>query len=296
MSGSKESIRERIDIVDKPFSILVTGSGGQLGQELVSGQWQGIRMIGLNRNQLDITIEKECLQALRAWKPAAIVHAAAYTSVDQAETESEIAYLVNVTGTRNMALAAESIGAKFCYISTDYVFDGFGTRPYRENDPTQPSTVYGKTKLEGEREAVAACSRTFVVRTSWLYGAYGANFVKTMLNLAKAGKPLRIVSDQIGSPTYAYDLAKFLINLVQSDHYGVYHAANGGSCSWYNFAQEIFDLCKLDVEVLSCTSEEYLRPARRPAYSVLECTAMQHVGFASFRDWREALADFLKTR
>ena len=182
---------------------------------------------------------------------------------------------------------------KFCYISTDYVFDGAASRPYREDDPASPRTVYGRTKLEGEKEALTACRRTFVVRTSWVYGKYGANFVKTMLSLAKTQPVLKVVNDQTGSPTYTRDLASFLTELVMTDRYGIYHASNTGSCTWYEFARAIFAERGISVEVVPCTTEEFPRPAPRPQYSVLGHEAMERAGFRPLRHWREALREFL---
>lgn len=278
-----------------PFVVLVTGAGGQLGRELLGmGKQSGVEVIGLDRNELDVTDREKCLQVVKLIRPDAVIHTAAYTAVDRAESEPMIAHLVNVTGTRFIAEAAEFVRARFCYISTDYVFDGKGKRPYRTSDPTGPCTVYGVTKLEGEQIALAACSRTFIVRTSWVYGAYGANFVKTMLKLGKAGKPLRVVDDQIGSPTYTYDLAETLLQLVRLKRFGIYHASGEGSCSWYRFAQTIFELCQLDVELSPCNTIDYPLPASRPAYSVLDNESLRREGLKSPRHWREALADFLQ--
>lgn len=275
------------------FMILVTGAGGQLGQELVRMSRPGVKWIGLSRQELDITDAKACRRAVEACRPDAVIHAAAYTAVDRAESEPEQAYRVNVTGTLNMAAATEAAGARFCYVSTDYVFDGKGTRPYREDDPVAPQTVYGRTKLEGERAALAACSRVFVVRTSWVYGRYGINFVHTMLKLAESQSTIRVVNDQTGSPTCTYDLAALLAELVQTDRYGVYHASNCGSCTWYQFAQAIFEHSGLNVNVIPCTTEEFPRPAPRPTYSVLGHEAMKRAGFAPLRHWREALWEYL---
>lgn len=275
------------------FTVVVTGAGGQLGQELVRLQRSGVTFIGLDRQQLDITDSASCRNTIQRIKPDAIIHAAAYTAVDLAESEPDGAHLVNVTGTRNVAEAAESISAKFCYISTDYVFDGQGTQPYRENDPTSPNTVYGKTKLEGEQVALAVCSRTFVVRTSWVFGKYGTNFVHTVLKLAKSQPSLTVVNDQTGSPTYTLDLAQFLTELVLTDRYGIYHASNGGKCTWFQFAQAIFEETGKKVELIPCTTEEFPRPAPRPAYSVFGHEAMERAGFKPLRHWREALREFL---
>ncbi len=280
-----------------PFVILVTGAGGQLGQELVRLPKQPeVQLVGMDRGSLDVTDRQACMEAISSVRPNAVIHAAAYTAVDQAESEPDAARLVNVEGTRHMAEGAESIGAKFVYVSTDYVFNGQGqnNRPYREDDPTGPQSVYGKTKLTGEQAALAICSRAFVVRTSWAFGAYGANFVKTMLNLARAGQSLRVVDDQIGSPTYTYDLACALMQLVRTEQYGVYHAVGDGSCSWYHFARTIFELCGMDVQISPCATGEYPRPAPRPAYSVLGCEALRRAGVAPLRHWREALAACLR--
>lgn len=275
------------------MTIAVTGAGGQLGKELIRLQLPGITWIGLDRQALDITDAEACMHVIGNQRPDAVIHAAAYTAVDRAETEPETAYRINVQGTQNAAAAAELVGAKFVYVSTDYVFDGFGTRPYEVNDPTGPRTVYGRTKLQGEQAAAVACNRTFIVRTSWVYGAYGSNFVRTMLQLASNGTPLRVVNDQTGSPTYTYDLARFLTELVLTEQYGTYHASNSGSCTWYQFAQTIFAQSGLNVDLVPCTTAEFPRPAPRPAYSVLGHDSMRRAGFAPLRDWREGLKEFL---
>jgi dTDP-4-dehydrorhamnose reductase len=278
----------------RAFKIVVTGAGGQLGQELVRHFSNRIDIVGLNRMQLDITDKERCLSVIERLKPDAIIHAAAYTSVDRAESDPEGAWLANVEGTRHIATAAEAVRASLCYVSTDYVFDGKRTSPYGENDDTGPKSVYGKTKLEGERLANAICSKTFIVRTSWVYGKYGNNFVRTMLQLAKQNSVLKIVNDQTGSPTYSYDLAKFMIELAQSNKYGIYHATNGGQCTWYEFAKAIFEEAGLGrIDVQPCTTEQYPRPAPRPLYSVLRNEALRDAGFRPLRHWRDALRDCL---
>jgi dTDP-4-dehydrorhamnose reductase len=228
-----------------------------------------------------------------SYKPEVVIHCAAYTKVDQAESEPDEAYRVNADGTRNAALAAEQIGAKFVYISTDYVFDGKANAPYRENDRTDPQSVYGKSKLAGEQWVQSLSSRYFIVRTSWVYGKYGSNFVKTMLRLAEERDRLKVVSDQVGSPTYTLDLAQFLLELVQTDHYGIFHASNSGACSWYEFAKAIFEERGMIVQVEPCTTAEFPRPAPRPAYSVLDHGAIRAHGLKPLRPWREALSNFL---
>ncbi|XID91092.1 dTDP-4-dehydrorhamnose reductase [Paenibacillaceae bacterium WGS1546] len=274
--------------------VLVTGARGQLGQELVRMPSNRFRMMGASRAELDVTDREQTLNIIKAAQPDVVIHAAAYTAVDQAESEPERAWVVNVEGTRNVARAAENAGAKLIYISTDYVFDGMGTTPYREDHHTNPGTVYGKTKLEGERASAENASRLFIVRTSWVYGEYGPNFVKTMLRLAQRRRELSVVEDQIGSPTYTYDLAKFLLELASTEKYGVYHASNRGQCSWYEFAKEIFaEAGMTEIDVLPCSTEQYPRPAPRPSYSVLGDTALVEAGFAPLRPWREALREFL---
>ena len=277
------------------MKILVTGANGQLGRELVLLQApRDTEIVGFGRDELDITDLGQCRSVIRAHQPDAIIHCAAYTKVDQAESEPDEAYRVNAYGTRNAALAAEEIGAKFIYISTDYVFDGRADKPYREYDRTDPRTVYGLSKLAGEQLVQSLSSRYFIVRTSWVYGKHGANFVKTMLKLAGERDRLRVVHDQIGSPTYTLDLARFLLELVKTDYFGVYHASNSGHCSWYEFAKAIFEERRLNVHVEPCTTEEFPRPAPRPAWSVLDHGAMRAHGFEPLRPWREALRHYLQ--
>ncbi|WP_027087218.1 dTDP-4-dehydrorhamnose reductase [Cohnella panacarvi] len=278
----------------RPLTIVVTGGDGQLGQELVRLCSKRCEVVGLNRSQLDVTDKYQCLLGIKRLQPDAIVHAAAYTAVDRAETDKDGAWRVNVEGTRNVAGAAEAVGASFCYISTDYVFDGEGTIPYGELDVPNPRSVYGKTKLEGERLASALCEKTFIVRTSWVYGKYGNNFVRTMLRLARQNTKLKVVNDQKGSPTYTHDLAKFIIELVQTKKYGVYHATNSGHCTWYEFAKAVFEEAGMEhIPIAPCTTEEYPRPAPRPKYSVLGNDNLIHAGFQPLRHWRAALRDYM---
>ncbi|NRF96233.1 dTDP-4-dehydrorhamnose reductase [Paenibacillus frigoriresistens] len=274
--------------------IVVTGANGQLGQDVVKLLGAKHEVHGFGREQLDITDESQCLEILKTLKPDVIIHSAAYTAVDLAETEEAIAYRVNADGTKNLAEAAESIGAKFCYISTDYVFDGTAANAYRENDFTNPQSVYGKSKRAGEQLVESLSSKYFIVRTSWVYGIYGANFVKTMLNLAKTRDSLKVVSDQFGSPTYTVDLAIFLEKLIQTDLYGIYHASNSGVCSWYDFAFAIFEESGIKIKVDPCSTEEFSRPAPRPRNSAMEHEAIRANGFEDLRPWREGLRAFLK--
>ncbi|MFC5700849.1 dTDP-4-dehydrorhamnose reductase [Cohnella faecalis] len=277
------------------MKVVVTGGSGQLGKEVMLVLQGKHEVYGLGRQELNVADPQQCKEVLDRIRPQAIIHCAAYTAVDKAETDSEQAYLVNATGTKHIAAAAESIGAKLCYISTDYVFDGEGTAPYRVSAPTQPRSVYGQSKLLGEHYARKLCTKAFVVRTSWVYGLHGANFVKTMLKLGQEKDSLKVVNDQIGSPTYTRDLAMFLLELIESDRYGVYHASNSGSCSWYEFASAIFEEAGINVQVEPCSTAEFPRPAPRPKYSVMDLSDLGSNGFQPMRPWREALRCFLQS-
>ncbi|XEC97523.1 dTDP-4-dehydrorhamnose reductase [Paenibacillus tarimensis] len=274
--------------------LLVTGGNGQLGRELaLLHNEKSLDITGLGRDSLDITNLEQCRETVQRYRPDAVIHCAAYTAVDQAESEPDEAFRVNAAGTRNIALAAREAGAKLCYISTDYVFDGSGRSPYNEYDNTNPLTVYGKSKLAGEQLVQTLHDRYFIVRTSWVYGRHGNNFVKTMLKLGRERDHLKVVHDQFGSPTYTYDLARFLVDLVQTDYYGLYHASNTGACSWFEFAQAIFDESGIAVGLEPCTTAEFPRPAPRPAYSVMDHTGIRSNGLNPLRPWREALRHFL---
>lgn len=279
--------------MNKRPTILVTGANGQLGKELVLFDTTRFQLIGFSREELNITDLAACRRVINEYKPYAVIHTAAYTAVDKAESEVDEAFLVNGEGTRNIALASQEAGAKLIYISTDYVFDGESSRPYVETDAVNPITIYGKSKLAGERAVQSIHDQYFIVRTSWVYGLHGNNFVKTMLTVAQQRKSLKVVADQIGSPTYTYDLAQFLLQLASTEHYGIYHASNSGSCSWFEFAKAIFEESGIQADVEGCTTEEFPRPAPRPAFSVMEHRNIHVNGFAPMRLWREALQDFL---
>ena len=276
------------------MKIVVTGANGQLGRDLVRRLSAEHEVYGFGREALDVRDPDACRDVLRRVRPDVVVHAAAYTAVDRAESEPDEAFRVNADGTRNIAMAAEEVGAKLCYVSTDYVFDGRKGRPYDEYDDTNPLNVYGRSKRAGEWLVQALCRKFFIVRTAWVYGAHGQNFVKTMLRLARERDVIRVVDDQVGSPTYTVDLADFLARLVVTDRYGIYHATNAGSCSWYEFARAIFEEAGLHVRVEPCTTDEFPRPAPRPKYSVLDHMAIRTNGFPDLRHWREALKEFFK--
>ncbi|MBU5444362.1 dTDP-4-dehydrorhamnose reductase [Paenibacillus sp. MSJ-34] len=276
------------------MKVIVTGAGGQLGTDVAAiFKQNGHDVIDLDRSKLDIANQQACNDIISASQPDVIVHCAAYTAVDAAESEEDQAYLVNAVGSRNIAVAAEKTGAKVCYLSTDYVFDGTSTEPYREYDSTNPQTVYGKSKRAGEQLVQTLCSRYFIVRTSWVYGKNGNNFVKTMLKLGREKPSLQVVHDQIGSPTYTVDLATFLLELVATEKYGVYHASNTGNCSWYEFAKAIFEEAGMETEVRPCTTAEFPRPAPRPKNSVLDHGSIRTNGFEDLRQWRDALKEFI---
>ncbi|MBP0725132.1 dTDP-4-dehydrorhamnose reductase [Bacillus sp. RG28] len=275
--------------------VLVTGAKGQLGQDLIvhieKYPWA---IYGLGKAELDITNVEQVSKVITGFNPDVIIHTAAYTKVDQAEKDRDDAFRVNGEGTKNIAKAAASIGAKFCYISTDYVFDGENKIPYSTEDKPNPQTVYGESKLAGEKYTKQYCEKYFIVRTSWVFGLYGNNFVKTMLRLAKEKDEIGVVHDQTGSPTYTADLAKFLIELVQSEKYGTYHASNSGQCTWYEFAKEIFKQAGLDTKVIALTTDQFPRPANRPKYSVMANSTIENNGFQILPHWKESTQLFIE--
>ncbi|MFT8872022.1 MAG: dTDP-4-dehydrorhamnose reductase [Sporolactobacillus sp.] len=277
--------------------VLVTGGHGQLGTELsLMLQQQGYETFAPSHRELDITNLQQVQSMMLSLHPAVVCHTAAYTNVNQAESERAAAYLVNAYGTRNVAMAAEAAGAKLVYVSTDYVFDGEKDGSYTEFDAASPLGVYGGSKYAGEQFVRDFSSRYFIARTSWVYGQYGGNFVKTMLKLAETHDQLKVVNDQRGCPTWTRDLAAKIIELFQTDYYGTYHISNSGCCTWYEFAKAIFDIKGIDVAVNPCTTEEFPTPARRPKNSVFEHMALKLNGFSEVEDWRAALEQFLRGR
>ena len=279
--------------------ILVTGVKGQLGYDCVRElKERGFKdVIGIDIDDLDITDAQAVKSFVKELKPDVIMHNAAYTAVDKAEQEEDKCYRVNVLGTKYIAEAAEMVGAKLVYISTDYVFPGTGDNYYEVNDITDPKSVYGKSKLEGEL-AAKACSKLFIVRISWVFGINGNNFVKTMIKLADTHNELNVVCDQIGSPTYTYDLSKLLCDMIETDKYGVYHATNENVCSWAEFAEEIFKLMKASITVHHISTEDYfkLKPAQamRPLNSRMSKKSLDDAGFKRLPTWQDALNRFMK--
>ena len=280
--------------------VLVTGAKGQLGQDVVKIlKYASHEVIASDRNSLDITEITACRKWLSKCKPDVVIHCAAYTAVDNAENEVDLAYAVNTVGTRNMVLASEEVGAEFCYISTDYVFDGMSTHAYREYDNTNPQSVYGKSKRAGEILVQSLSSSYFIVRTSWVYGLHGHNFVQTMLDLGLKKSVIKVVNDQKGAPTYTIDLAEFLLELIQTTNYGIYHASNIGECTWYEFAQAIFSearsILNIDypVTIEPCTTEEFPRIAPRPRNSVMDHIGIRTNDLRDLRPWRDGLKRFI---
>jgi dTDP-4-dehydrorhamnose reductase len=275
--------------------VLVTGAKGQLGTDMVHClDGLGYETLGFSRQELDITDCKQVKKVFLQERPDVVIHTAAHTKVDLAESEPDQAYLINAYGTRNVAVASHSIGAKLVYVSTDYVFNGRATKPYIELEPTSPLGVYGQSKLAGEQFVRDLHWRFFIVRTSWVYGLSGTNFVKTMLKLAEDRTVLNVVHDQVGSPTYTVDLANFIGELVSTELYGIYHASNSGFCSWFEFAKAIFEEAGLgNIIVNPVTTAEFPRPAPRPEYSVLDHMSIRLNGLTDLPDWRESLKRFL---
>ncbi|MFM9276984.1 dTDP-4-dehydrorhamnose reductase [Paenibacillus jiagnxiensis] len=277
------------------YKIIVTGANGQLGVDMVEHlKSRGHLVYGYGRQELDITNHKQVNNIIHDIRPEVIVHCGAYTKVDLAEAEPEQAYLVNGYGTRNVAVAAEVINAKLVYLSTDYVFNGEAEAPYDEFEKIEPINVYGRSKRMGESFVERLHSKHFIVRTSWVYGEHGSNFVKTMIKLGLVKKSVSVVNDQIGCPTYTKDLAESIGRLFITNKYGTYHISNSGHCSWYEFAKAVFRLTGIEADVIPVTSEQFVRPAKRPKYSVFNHMALKLNGFPMLRHWEDGLNDFLQ--
>lgn len=285
--------------------IMITGAQGQLGLALIE-LLQGREEYELlctdayanedrHVQSLDITQEDAVKSYVADNLPNIIINCAAFTAVDLCETEQDKAYQINVLGPKYLAEAAERNGAKLIHISTDYVFDGEGSEPIPEETMTNPASVYGRTKQEGEEVVIRSCSRYFILRTAWLYGE-GKNFVKTMLRLATNGNKVRVVADQFGTPTSALELARVILFLMETDSYGIYHATCEGSASWYEFAKVIFETAGLDVEVEPIKTSEYITPAKRPMYSVLDKKALRERHGYYMKEWKEAFYEYMKNQ
>jgi dTDP-4-dehydrorhamnose reductase len=273
--------------------ILVAGAGGMLGHDLLAAFAGTAR--GVCREDMDITSSASVRKVLMTLKPQVVINAMAFTDVDGCESRREPAFLVNGEGVRHLSEATAEIGAKLVHVSSDYVFDGMKGSPYVEEDPVNPLSIYGKSKLAGEENARLNPDH-LVVRTQWLYGLHGRNFVETMLRLATEKDKLSVVDDQIGSPTWTVDLALAIKVLIEKRCRGTYHAVNTGNCSWFGFAEAIFAEKKIETGLRSITSGELGRPAPRPLFSVLDCGKLQRDTGLRMEDWRDALKKYLKAR
>ena len=269
--------------------VLVTGANGMLGQDLCPIlEDNGYDVIETDIHNLDITDYSACKAFFSKEKPDFVIHCAAYTNVDKAEEDKETAIKINVQGSENIARTSAEVDATLVYISTDYVFDGNGTKPYLPSDKASPINHYGLTKLHGEEVVKKYCKKYYIARTSWLYGHHGHNFVETMISLADRLE-IKVVDDQVGCPTWAVDLANAIVTLIEEKGYGVYHVCGGGSTSWYGFAREIFELAGLVVNLKPCSTDEFPRLAKRPSYSIMDNSGI-------CRDWKLALKDYINLR
>ena len=276
------------------MKILITGSNGMLGHDLVRVLKNNHELVLTTSKTLDITDREQVFDVICDSRPDIVINSAAYTDVDGCEENPELAYRVNGEGVRNLALACREIDCALVHISTDYVFDGSANEPIAEDGEIGPISVYGKSKLEGEEAILEILDKFFIIRTAWLYGINGRNFPKTMLELAENHSDITVVYDEVGTPTYTPDLARGICELVETDYYGIYHLTNSGSCSWCEFARYIFDISGRDVNVIPVTASEFARPAPRPSYSVLNNKNWIEKGFKPLRDYKDAIKEYIE--
>lgn len=278
------------------MKVLVTGVKGQLGYDVVNELTKrGHESVGVDIDEMDITDGEACRRVITEAAPDAVIHCAAYTAVDAAEDNEDLCRRVNADGTRNIALVCRDLDIKMVYISTDYVFNGQGTRPWEPDDARDPLNVYGVTKCEGEMAVEELVKKFFIVRIAWVFGVNGKNFIKTMLRLGQERGAVSVVDDQIGSPTYTYDLARLLVDMTESEHYGRYHATNEGFCSWYEFACEIFKQAGIaEVKVTPVDSSQFPAKAKRPMNSRMDKSKLAANGFEPLPAWQDALGRYLK--
>jgi len=276
------------------MKVLVTGVKGQLGYDVVNElKKRGHEAVGVDIEEMDITDEESVNRVIREAAPDAVIHCAAYTAVDAAEDNVELCRAVNARGTGNIARVCKALDIPMMYISTDYVFNGQGTRPWEPDDQREPLNIYGQTKYEGELEVEENLKKYFIVRIAWVFGVNGKNFIKTMLNLGKTRDKLSVVADQIGSPTYTFDLARLLVDMIETEKYGRYHATNEGLCSWYDFACEIFKQAGMNVTVEPVTSDQFPVKAKRPMNSRISKDKLTENGFQPLPSWQDALRRYL---
>lgn len=276
------------------MKVLVTGTKGQLGYDVVNElEKRGHTAVAVDIEEMDITDAVSVERVITEAEVEAVIHCAAYTAVDAAEDNVEICRRVNAEGTENIAKVCKKLNLKMIYISTDYVFDGEGERPWEPDDERHPLNVYGQTKYEGELAVEKYLEKYFIVRIAWVFGVNGKNFIKTMLKLSETHEELNVVDDQVGSPTYTYDLAVLLVDMVESDKYGRYHATNEGLCTWYEFAKEIFRQAGVEVKVNPVTSDMFPAKAKRPKNSRMSKEKLDANGFHRLPTWQDALERYL---
>lgn len=278
-------------------NILVTGSTGQLGSDVVKELLKrGYSTLSPNRSEFNLCSEDNIRNYILNSNCESIVHCAAYTQVDKAEDEKDLCIKINATATKHIAKCAKILDIPMIYISTDYVFDGTKDGKYTENDETNPINIYGESKLAGEKYVQEILDKYYIVRTSWVFNINGKNFIETMLRLSKANNQLSIVNDQIGSPTYTKDLSRLLVDMIETNKYGLYHATNEGYCSWYEFADTIFKLANINIDIKAINSNEYASRAKRPLNSKLSKDKLIEYGFKPLPHWEDALKDYLIRR
>lgn len=278
------------------MKVLVTGVKGQLGYDVVRElQSRGHGAIGVDIEEMDITDETAVSRVMEETAPEAVIHCSAFTAVDRAEEEQELCYKVNVQGTENIAKMCQKLGCKMLYLSTDYIFSGEGQRPWEPEDTPSPLNAYGQSKYQGEVALRQYVDKYFIVRISWVFGINGNNFIKTMLRLGKENGAVKVVDDQIGSPTYTFDLAKLLVDMIETEQYGAYHATNEGICSWYEFAKEIFQEANMkEVTVTPVSSEEFPVKAKRPKNSRMSKEKLVQNGFSLLPSWQDAVKRYIE--
>lgn len=279
--------------------VLVTGANGQLGQSLqfIAGKYTDIDFVFCDSSTLDITNLTNVKQVFNQFKPNFCINAAAYTAVDKAESEPEKAHLINAIGAQNLAQICKETNCILLHISTDFVFDGTKKTPYTEEDQPNPTGIYGQTKLDGEKAIQNTFGNYYIIRTSWVYSQFGANFMKTMLRLASERDALSVVNDQIGTPTHAVDLAEVLIKIITTSHlnsqtfnFGIYHFSNEGQCSWYDFAKKIFEINNINMNLQPIPTTSFPTPAQRPSYSVLDKSKIKRVFGVEIKNWEVSLS------
>lgn len=292
MVGNGTKRRLKVGMLMK---ILVNGAGGQLGKDVISILSPDNELIGFDKRSWDVTDEQRSKELIEYINPDVVIHCAAYTQVDRSEDEPNLAYRVNVMATRQLAKLCSEKGIRLVYISTDYVFNGLNSEGYSESDYPHPINFYGRTKRLGEKWVQRCCPNHLILRTSWLYGKHGNNFVYSILNKVNNQEPISVVIDQIGSPTYTKDLASYIQYLLQTKATGIFHLSNTGSCSWYSFAKAILDYYGIKADVNAITSDQLKRRATRPNYSILYSLRLKEVGLVNTPYWKDSLYNFLGT-